>query len=157
MPHITVDIKTCCSRQSSTDMYVIYIFEYISSSFFHEIFKSNIVFTNVPFSVQTKDAWSLCTCAVCATGHLLLHPNQSPGQYLWFLLTASTLKVFCAGKFLRLSKPNWSVQTFWALHTHCASMEQNLCGCVLEGDFWRLPWRWYLHSTYEQKGYTGRN
>ena len=101
-----------CSRQSSTDMYVIYIFEYISSSFFHEIFKSIIVFTNVPFLVQTKDAWSLCTCAVCATGHLLLHPNQSPGQYLWFLLTASTLKVFCAGKFLRLSKPNWSVQTF---------------------------------------------
>ena len=84
MPHMTVDIKTCCSRQSSTDMYVIYIFEYISSSFFHEIFKSNIVFTNVPFSVQTKDAWSLSTYAMCAAGHLLLHPHQSPGQHLCF-------------------------------------------------------------------------
>ena len=40
MPHVTVDIKTCCSQQSSTDMYVIFIFDYISSSFFHEIFKS---------------------------------------------------------------------------------------------------------------------
>ena len=87
MPHVTVDIKTCCSQQSSTDMYVIFIFDYISSSFFHEIFKSIIVFTNVPVSVQTKDAWSFCTCAVCATGHLLLHPHQSPGQHSCFLLT----------------------------------------------------------------------